>query len=101
MHADLAVEQIRLSWANIQRGAGVYVTTLWLCGCADASSTLAKRLNREVETDAIESLTLQWLQLLPLLIEACAQLPHPSAFLYDVFQVSVPCILADMLLHIM
>ena len=56
---------------------------------ADSSSTLAKRVNRELETDAIESLTIQWLQLMPLLVQACAQLPHPSAFLYDVFQVSL------------
>lgn len=79
----------------------MYVTPLYLLGCADSSSTLAQRLNREVETDAIEGLTIQWLQLLPLLIEACAQLPHPSAFLYDVFQVSLPCTIADALLHVM
>lgn len=60
---------------------------------ADSCSTLAKHVNREVETDAVESLVIQWLQLMPLLIQACAQLPHPSAFLYDVFQVRLRCAL--------
>lgn len=67
---------------------------------ADSSSTLAKRVNREMEIDAIESLTIQWLQLMPLLIQACAELPYPSAFLYDVFQVSVRFNIVDVHLHI-
>ena len=58
-------------------------------GCpADAMNALVQRVNREAETDAIELATIQWLQLLPSLIQACAEISHSSAFLFDIFQVS-------------
>ena len=48
-----------------------------------------KRNGREQEACALESLAETWLELVPLLVQACLHLPHASAFLHDLFQVVV------------
>jgi hypothetical protein len=54
----------------------------------DFLDTLLKRQGREAEAASLERMTAQWLLLTPLLVQACKQLPHPSALLQDLFQVS-------------
>lgn len=46
-----------------------------------------QRSGREGEACAQERLAEVWLELLPLLVQACLSLPHPSALLHDLFQV--------------
>jgi len=57
--------------------------------CADFLDTLVKRQGREAEAASLERMTAQWLLLTPLLVQACKRLPYPSAFLQDLFQVSL------------
>ena len=71
------------------RKSNFWVLTIIVSGfSADVMSALIQRINREAETDAMELATIQWLQLLPILVQACAQLSCSSAFLNDIFQVS-------------
>ena len=57
-------------------------------GIAGVLDNFVQRQTREAEADAIEAATAQWLQLLPALVQACTQLPYPSALLHDLFQVT-------------
>ena len=40
----------------------------------------------------MEKLAETWLELLPLLVQACLNQPHPSALLHDLFQVGLASI---------
>ncbi len=57
--------------------------------CAELLDTLVKRQGRQAEAASLERMTAQWLLLTPLLVQACKRLPYPSAFLQDLFQVSL------------
>ena len=48
---------------------------------------LLKRNGREQEACALERLAENWLELIPLLVQACLKLPHPPDFLHELFQV--------------
>jgi len=53
-----------------------------------------QRQGREAEGEAMEMMTVEWLQLMPLLVQACQRRPQASAFLQDLFQVGIkymPC----------
>ena len=55
---------------------------------AGVLDNLVQRQGRETEADATETAAALWLQLLPPLVQACTQLPYPSALLHDLFQVT-------------